>query len=65
MASYIRDQLKENVKVVDSLEELVDVEKDKSAVIGYLEKADSANYAIFQRLARNLRDDCNFYAAFG
>jgi len=64
-ASYIRDQLKENVKVVDSLEELVDVEKDKSAVIGYLEKADSANYAIFQRLARSLRDDCNFYAAFG
>ena len=53
------------MKVVDSLEELVDVEKDKSAVIGYLEKADSANYAIFQRLARNLRDDCNFYAAFG
>jgi len=65
LASYIQDQLKENVKVVDSLEELVDVEKDKSAVIGYLEKADSANYAIFQRLARNLRDDCNFYAAFG
>jgi len=65
LATYIKDQLKENVKVVESLEELVDVEKDKSAVIGYLEKADSANYAIFQRLARNLRDDCNFYAAFG
>jgi len=65
LATFIRDQLKENVKVVESLEELVDAEKEKSAVIAYFEKADSPNYAIFQRLARSLRDDCHFYAAFG
>lgn len=65
LASFIKDQLKENVKVFESLQELEDAEKDKSAVIGYLEKADSANYAIFQRMARSLRDDCSFYAVFG
>ena len=65
LATFIRDQLKENVKVVESLEELVEAEKEKSAVIAYFEKADSPNYAIFQRLARSLRDDCHFFAAFG
>jgi len=65
LANYIKEQLKENVKVVESTDGLVDAAKEKSAVIAYLEKADSANYAIFQRLARNLRDDCHFYAVFG
>ena len=65
LASFITDQLKENVKVFESLQEVEDAEKDKSAIIGYLEKADSANYAIFQRMARSLRDECNFYAVFG
>lgn len=65
LATFIKDQLKENVKVFESLQEVDDAEKDKSAVVGYLEKADSANYAIFQRMARSLRDDCSFYAVFG
>jgi len=65
LAGYLREQLKDNVKTVESLDKLQDVEKEKNSVIGYFEKADSANYAIFQRLARNLRDDCHFYAAFG
>ena len=49
----------------ESSDDLADANKEKSAIIAYMEKADSANYAIFQRMARSLRDDCHFYAVFG
>lgn len=65
MANFIKEQLQENVKMVESLDGLEDAAKEKSAIIAYMEKADSANYAILQRMARSLRDDCHFYAVFG
>lgn len=65
LATYIKEQLRENVDVKESSDDLADANKEKSAIIAYMEKADSANYAIFQRMARSLRDDCHFYAVFG
>lgn len=65
MTNFIKEQLQENVKMVESLDGLEDAAKEKSAIIAYMEKADSANYAILQRMARSLRDDCHFYAVFG
>jgi len=65
LATFIKDQLKECVQVKESTDDLIEANKEKSAVIAYMEKADSANFAIFQRMARSLRDECNFFAVFG
>lgn len=65
LSSYISEQLKDNVKVVFELNELNEVEKEGNTLIGFFEMADSTNFAIFQRMARSLRDECQFYAVFG
>lgn len=64
-ANYIKEQLRDPIKILESLDEIKDLEETKRTVIGYFEKQDSPEYELFRKIAINLKDDCQFLAGFG
>ncbi|XP_045127399.1 endoplasmic reticulum resident protein 44-like [Portunus trituberculatus] len=64
-ASYIKEQLRDPIKILQNLDEINELEETKRTVIGYFEKQDSPEYELFRKIAVNLKDDCQFLAGFG
>ncbi|XP_063615330.1 endoplasmic reticulum resident protein 44-like, partial [Penaeus indicus] len=64
-ASFIKEQLKDPIKEIESLNELNDIEETKRTVIGYFENKDVPEYEVFRKVATNLKEDCQFLAGFG
>ncbi|XP_042857047.1 endoplasmic reticulum resident protein 44-like [Penaeus japonicus] len=64
-ASFIKEQLKDPIKEIESLEELNNIEETKRTVIGYFENKDVPEYEVFRKVATNLKEDCQFLAGFG
>ncbi|XP_019638105.1 PREDICTED: endoplasmic reticulum resident protein 44-like isoform X2 [Branchiostoma belcheri] len=62
---YIEEQMKSNIKQVNDLKELNDIDSKKRNIIGYFNSMDSPEYKTFQQVASNLRDDCDFTVAVG
>lgn len=62
---FVREQVKNPVKEWDSKQSLLDQLDDaKHHVIGYFQSKESERYQNFQRLARLLKDNCDFLAGF-
>lgn len=65
IAAFIREQLKDPVKEVKNLDEIYELKRDKRTIVGYFESKDSDQYRNFDAISKMLKDDCDFYAAFG
>lgn len=63
--SYIRDQLRVPVQVVEQLEDLDNLERKKRNVVGYFDNPEAHEYLNFKSVANMLREDCHFHAAIG
>ncbi|XP_063724607.1 endoplasmic reticulum resident protein 44-like isoform X2 [Symsagittifera roscoffensis] len=64
--SYITKYLESPIKDIPNLDDIPDLlEKQKHNVIGYFDNKESADYKQFDRVARMLRHDCGWFAAFG
>lgn len=65
LSEYIRDQLRDPIQEVKSLDDLDELDSKKRNIIGYFATKDSDSYKTYMRVASQLRDDCPFYAVFG
>jgi len=65
IATFIRDQLKDPVKEVKNLDEVYEIKREKRTIVGYFDTKESPQYQNFDAVAKLLKDDCEFYAAFG
>ncbi|KAL8574530.1 hypothetical protein ACOMHN_057529 [Nucella lapillus] len=65
LANFIREELKDPVVEHNTLDKLDELDSKKSHVLGYFESKESESYQTYVRVASNLRDNCNFHAAFG
>nr|CAB3243672.1 endoplasmic reticulum resident protein 44-like [Phallusia mammillata] len=65
LADFIRQQLKDPIKEFQSLDEIYELQRDKRTIIGYFTTKDSLEYNVFARVAKLLKDDCQFYVGFG
>uniref|UniRef100_T1J2G5 Thioredoxin domain-containing protein n=1 Tax=Strigamia maritima TaxID=126957 RepID=T1J2G5_STRMM len=63
--TYIREQLQDPVKQIKTKEELDNIDQQKRNVIAYFQDVTVPTYDVYRRVAMNLRDDCDFYIAFG
>jgi len=63
--NYIKDQIADPIKEVNSLPDLYTLENKKRTVIGYFANKESENFKSYSKLASILRDSCNFVAAVG
>jgi len=65
LADFVRQQLKNPVKEVTNLDQIYEMEREKRTVIGYFEKKECKEYENFEKTAKILKDDCDFFVAFG
>lgn len=65
ISSFIREQLRDTIVRVQSLEELDEIDKKKRNIIGYFADDQSGEFEAYRKVAGNLREDCTFYAAIG
>ncbi|KAK7084105.1 Endoplasmic reticulum resident protein 44 [Halocaridina rubra] len=65
LTTFIKEQLADPIKKIESLDEIQNIEETKRTVIGYFENPDVPEYNIFKKVAINLKDDCQFFAGFG
>lgn len=52
------------IKEFLSFDEFKNFDHKKRIVIGYFDRKDVPEYKSFQKVARNLREDCQFYVGF-
>nr|XP_053645345.1 endoplasmic reticulum resident protein 44-like isoform X1 [Cherax quadricarinatus] len=64
-ATFIKEQLRDPIKIIESLDETQNLEETKRTVIGYFEQQDVPEFEVFRKVALNLKDDCQFLAGFG
>ncbi|KAG7155096.1 Endoplasmic reticulum resident protein 44-like [Homarus americanus] len=64
-ATFIKEQLKDPIKIMEELNEIQNIEETKRTVVGYFERQDVPEYEVFKKVALNLKDDCQFLAGFG
>ncbi|XP_077271402.1 endoplasmic reticulum protein 44 isoform X2 [Temnothorax americanus] len=62
---FVRKQLDDPIKEFFDLRELEQLDDKKRMIIGYFERKDVPEYALFRKVATNLKDDCQFYVGFG
>lgn len=68
MVAHVQELLKDPIESINSYEQLSQVEERKGAVVAYARsdsKTPAAEYALFRKVARDLRDDCRFYWVTG
>lgn len=65
LLEFIRDQLKDPVKLITNLDEVKNLDHKKRTIIAYFDRPDSRDYHIFRKVALNLKDECDFMAGFG
>jgi len=65
LAQFVKEQLKDNIQRVASMDDLDNIDRKKRHVIGYFDSEQGLDFANYQRVASMLRDDCQFYAAVG
>lgn len=64
LSKFSREQLANKIHEFHSLQDLKP-EGSKRNIIGYFESKDSDSYKIFERVADDMRDDCEFHVGFG
>ncbi|MCL4155115.1 UNVERIFIED_CONTAM: hypothetical protein GTU68_040458 [Idotea baltica] len=65
IATFIKEQLRDPITKIVSLDDLKDLDKKKRTIVGYFEKEDAPEYEVFKKVSTNLKEDCLFYAGFG
>lgn len=65
LVTFLRDQLKDPIKKITSLDEVKNLDSKKRTIIAYFDRPDTPDYQIFRKVASNLREDCDFIAGFG
>lgn len=65
LEQFIKDELNNNLHIIETLPELYELKNDKPSIIGYFENKQSHNLELFTKLATVLRDNCAFVAALG
>ncbi|XP_028393511.1 endoplasmic reticulum resident protein 44-like [Dendronephthya gigantea] len=64
LSKFCRDQLSDRVHEFHASQDL-HVEQSKRNVIGYFESKEGENFKAFEKVADQLRDDCEFHVGFG
>ncbi|XP_076679517.1 endoplasmic reticulum protein 44 isoform X2 [Andrena cerasifolii] len=62
---FIKKQLEDPIKEFYDLKELTNLDDKKRMIIGYFDRKNIPEYAMFRRVATNLKDDCQFHVGFG
>ena len=62
---FIKKQLEDPIKEFYELKELTTLDDKKRMIIGYFDRKNIPEYAMFRRVATNLKDDCQFHVGFG
>eukprot|EP00795_Rhopilema_esculentum_P013250 gene13250-4080_t len=62
--NFIRKEMKPSVKEYHSKEDFTPDTK-RNSVFGYFESRTSEDYKVFEKIADELRDDCDFWVGFG
>ncbi|XP_035828295.1 endoplasmic reticulum resident protein 44 isoform X2 [Aplysia californica] len=65
LVQFAKDQAKDPVEELTTLDGLDELDSKKRHVVGYFESKDSNSYWSFTKVASVLRDDCAFHGAFG
>lgn len=65
LTEYIKGQLADTIKKHTTMDELDELEEQKRNTIGYFADENTDTYKTFQRVASQLRDDCQFHCAVG
>lgn len=66
LLEYVRQQLKDPIVEITSLEQLNAINSTKRTITAYFDRRDTTTpeYNIYRKVAVSLKDDCDFYAAF-
>ncbi|CAB3989814.1 Endoplasmic reticulum resident 44, partial [Paramuricea clavata] len=64
LSKFCRDQLTDRIHEFHASQDL-NIEQSKRNVIGYFDSKESENYKAFEKLADQMRDDCEFHVGFG
>ncbi|XP_052737685.1 protein disulfide-isomerase 2 [Bicyclus anynana] len=62
---FIKEQLRDPIIVIKSLDELHDLSENKGHIVAYLICKDQYEYKILRNVATSLREECQFYVMFG
>ena len=62
---FVKKQLEDPIKEFYELKELTTLDDKKRMIIGYFDRKNIPEYAMFRRVATNLKDDCQFHVGFG
>lgn len=64
LVEFVRNQLQDPIKEFRDSNELKYFNNKRGMVIAHFSHKSSAEYQIYRRVAANLKEDCDFYAAF-
>lgn len=66
LVEFIREQLKDPIVEIKTIEELNAINSTKRTIIAYFDRLSitTPEYNIYRRVAASLKEDCDFYAGF-
>lgn len=65
IVEFVRQSLQDPIKRIEHADALKDLDKQKRAVIAYLEHHNLPEYQIYRRVATGLKDECDFHVGLG
>lgn len=65
IVEFVRQSLKDPIKRIEHADALKDLDKQKRAIIAYLEHHNLPEYQIYRRVATGLKDECDFHVGLG
>ncbi|XP_061165211.1 endoplasmic reticulum resident protein 44-like [Saccostrea echinata] len=65
LVQFVKDQVRDSVQQIDSLDKLDELNEKKRHIIGYFADVNSDSYRLFNKVASTLREDCEFHSAVG
>nr|XP_039251818.1 endoplasmic reticulum resident protein 44-like isoform X1 [Styela clava] len=65
LVNFLKEQMKDPIHHFATEEEMDDFEARKRSIIGYFSSKDSKDYETFEKIAKSLKEDCDFFVAIG
>ncbi|XP_046965194.1 endoplasmic reticulum resident protein 44-like [Vanessa cardui] len=65
LTELIKEELTDSIITFSSMQELQELNRNKSHIIGYMDRQDQPEYDTLRKVAANLKGYCIFHAGFG